>query len=129
LLIIEKGYLDMAITPKSRLHKVRGIRDLEIATIKAYMQGAVYCWVKNRKDEPFSVRDLVGGENYEWKGTPLYALWTKQVNSGKKGNLAIKNAGKDLGFLTKTVLSDDKRTFIVEKAGMVNSYRWVGGEP
>lgn len=119
----------MAIEPKSRLYKVYGITTEERDLIKVYIQGAVYCWIKNRKNEPFSVRNLAGGENHEWEGTPLYALWKKQANSGKKGKLAIKNAGKDLGFLTKTVLSDDKRTFIVEKAEMVNSYRWVGGEP
>jgi hypothetical protein len=34
-----------------------------------------------------------------------------------------------LGWLTKTVLAEDKRVFTVEKASMVNSYRWMGNEP
>ena len=119
----------MTIKPESELRNVHGISELEKSLIKAYMQGAVYSWVKNRKDEPFAVRDLAGGENYEWEGTPLFVLWEKQLRLGKKGDDATEDAAKDLGWLTKTVLAEDKRTFTVEKAGMVNSYRWVGNEP
>jgi hypothetical protein len=119
----------MAIKPESELRDVRDISELEKSLIKAFMQGAIYSWVKNRKDEPFAVRNLAGGENYEWSGTPLIALWEKQIKLGKKGDDATEDAAKDLGWLTKTVLAEDKRNFTVEKAGMVNSYRWVGGEP
>lgn len=55
----------MTLTPKSELREVSGIRDIEKGLIKAFIQGAVYCWVKNRKDEQFAVRDLVGGENFD----------------------------------------------------------------
>lgn len=119
----------MALKPQSELRNVNGISESEKSLIKAYMQGAVYSWVKNRKDEPFAVRDLVGGENYEWNGTPLFVLWEKQLQLGKKGNDATEDAAKDLGWLTKAVLAEDKRTFTVKKAGMVNSYRWIGNEP
>lgn len=119
----------MAINPESELRDVRDITNLEKSLIKAYMQGAIYSWIKNRKDEPFAVRNLAGGENYDWSGTPLIALWEKQIKLGKKGDDATEDAAKDLGWLTKTVLAEDKRTFTVEKVGMVNSYRWVGSEP
>jgi hypothetical protein len=119
----------MSIQPTSELRDVHGITEDEKRLIKAYMQGAVYSWVKNRKNEAFAIRNLVGGENYEWSGTPLLALWEKQIKLGKRGDDATEAAAKDLGWLTKTVLSDDKRTFTLEKSGLVNSYRWVGDEP
>ena len=71
----------------------------------------------------------MGGENFDWDGTPLYVLYQKHINAGKSNALAIDAAAKDLGWLTKTVLQDDKRTFIPSKAGLVNHYRWVGNEP
>lgn len=117
------------LTPPSELRDVYGITDTEKSLIKAFMQGAVYCWVKNRMGEPFAVRDLMGGENFEWSGTPLYALYLKHINSGKNDDAAIEDAAKDLGWLTKTVLSEDKRHFEAGKAGLVSSYRWVGNEP
>jgi hypothetical protein len=116
-------------TEPSDLRDVYGITDEQKSHIKAFMQGAVYCWVKNRQGEPFAVRDLMGGENFEWQGTPLYALYEKHIDGGKDNDSAIESAAKDLGWLTKTVLSDDKRTFEAGKAGLVSSYRWIGNEP
>ena len=119
----------MALTPTSELRDVYGIDDFQKQQILAFMQGAVYCWVKNHKDEPFVVRDLMGGENFDWDGTPLYALYQKHIDAGKDNNSAIESAAKDLGWLVKTMLSDDKRTYEASKAGLVSSYRWVGNEP
>ncbi len=118
----------MALNPVSELREVHGIDDAQKAAIKAFVQGAVYCWVKNRKGEQFAVRDLVGGENASWAGTPLYALYAKHVAQGKTGKAASDAAGRDLGWLVKTVLSEDKRTFESSKDGLVSSYHWVGGE-
>lgn len=38
---------------------------------------------------------------------------------------AVKEAGKDTGWLLKRVLNDDQRTFESKKEGMVKHYRWV----
>jgi hypothetical protein len=119
----------MALNPSSELRDVTGITESDKALIKAFMQGAVYSWAKNRKDEAFAVRDLVGGENFEWSGTPLYVLYEKHIGQGKNSAEAIEAAAKDLGWLTKTVLAEDKRTFIPSKSELVSHYRWVGGEP
>lgn len=119
----------MAFTEQSELREVHGISDIEKYLIKAFMQGAVYSWVKNRKDEPFAVRDLVGGENTDWSDTPLQVLYDKHTNAGKDADSASEDAAKDLGWLVKRVLFDDKRTFQTGKAGLVNSYCWVGNEP
>lgn len=121
------------LTEASELRDVYGISDSEKSLIKTFMQGAIYCWIKNRMGEPFAVRDLMGGENFEWAGTPLHALYLKHISTGKGDDEAIKSAAKDLGWLTKTVLSEDKRTFEAGKVGgpdgEVSSYRWIGNEP
>ncbi|MFZ0827959.1 MAG: hypothetical protein WAO02_11105 [Verrucomicrobiia bacterium] len=119
----------MALNPSSELRDVKGISDAERTSIMAFMQGAVYSWVKNRMGEPFAVWDLVGGENFDWDGTPLVVLYEKHINQGKSNAKAIEAAAKDLGWLTKTMLAEDKRTFVPSKAGLVSHYEWVGGEP
>lgn len=118
----------MSLTKKSKLRDVNGISETEKALIKAFLQGAIYCWVKNRKGEQFAARDLMGSENFEWKGTPLFVLYKKHKNGGKDHKSALKSAAKDLGWLMKAVLADDKRTFKVSKSGLVNSYCWIGNE-
>lgn len=114
----------------SEFRDVHGITDEEKELVKAFMQGAVYSWVKNCSGVPFTVRDLVGGENYNWEGTPLQALYTKHVDCGKEHESAVEAAARDLGWLTKTVLHDDRRHFEVTKVGgklgKVSSYRWTG---
>jgi len=119
----------MAFTKPSQVRDVHGITDAEKSLIKAFMQGAVYCWIKNRKDEQFAVRNLMGGENFEWCGTPLFVLFQKHIDAGKANKAAIESAGKDLGWLVKAVLHEDKRTFEVGKGGLVSMYRWMGNEP
>jgi hypothetical protein len=118
----------MTIKPESEVREIYGITPHEIQLIKSFMQGAVYSWVKNRKDEPFAVRDLVGGENYDWTDTPLFCLWEKHIKLGKLPEAAENDAAKDLGWITKSVLKKDKRTFKVEKQGLVNTYLWVDNE-
>jgi hypothetical protein len=85
--------------------------------------------VKNRSWEQFAARDLVGGENFEWQGTPLIVLYEKHINLGKTNESAIEDAGKDLGWLLKAVLVDDKRHFEAGRSGLSAGYRWVGNEP
>ncbi|MDY6883601.1 MAG: hypothetical protein SWL02_07480, partial [Pseudomonadota bacterium] len=86
---------------------------------------AVYCWCKNRKDEWFSLRDLMGGDNYYWEGTPLYHLFTKHEETNHD---SVKEAGKDAGWLLKEVLANDKRVFDSKKNSLIKHYRWVPSE-
>jgi len=119
----------MTLIPDSELRETHGISDEQKALINSFMQGAVYCWNKNRSGEPFAVRDLMGGENFDWNGTPLQALYEKHISAGKEHEEAIGAAAKDLGWLVKSVLARDKRTFEAGKEGLVSSYRWIGNEP
>ena len=71
----------------------------------------------------------MGGENFSWDGTPLQVLYDKHVAGGKAQHSAIESAAQDLGWLVKSVLAADKRTYEAGTDGMVASYRWIGGEP
>lgn len=119
----------MPLLPSSQLRKVRGISEEQSSLIKSFLQGAVYSWVKNRKGEKFAVRDLVGGDNFEWEGTPLIVLYKKHENLGKDSASAINDAAKDLGWLLKSVLDEDKRHFTVGRSGLTAGYKWIGNEP
>jgi len=119
----------MTLIPESEIRDVHGISEEQKRLIKAYLQGAVYSWIKNRMGEQFAARDLVGGENYEWGGTPLYPLFQKHIDSGKGTDEAVEAAGKDVGWLMKAVLSEDKRRYEVGRSGLTAGYRWVGNEP
>lgn len=57
-------------TPRA-VYGIDGQRD----NILSFLQGSVYCWCKNRKNEPFAARDLLGGDNYYWQDTPMMALY------------------------------------------------------
>lgn len=107
----------------SVLRNVNGITETEKKDIQLFLQGAVYCWCKNRNKDWFSLRDLMGGENFYWQGTPLYALYEKQEKIGAED--PIKQAGKDGGWLLKKVISDDKRTFKTKIEGMIRKYKWI----
>jgi hypothetical protein len=119
----------MSIHPPSEIREVTGITPSQKSSIRAFMQGAVYCWVKNRKDTSFAVRDLMGGENSSWVDTPLQVLYEKHIASGKNDDGAVDSAGQDLGWLVKSVLHDDNRAFEVSTDGMVNTYTWVANRP
>lgn len=108
---------------------VNGFTNLEIQMMKSFLQGAVYCWCKNRPDEWFAARDLLGGENYFWEGTPLYRLYEVYYNEGEnEQEYAISEAGKAAGRLLKIVLLEDKREFECHKGYNAKSYRWTGFE-
>lgn len=116
----------MSLTPQSELREVYGITVEQLTAIEAFMQGAVYCWVKNQGSAEFAVRDLVGGENADWRPTPLQVLYEKHIGSGKAHDDAVEAAGRDLGWIVKSLLDKDPRSFAVSRPGTVNVYRWLG---
>lgn len=124
----EINHFNMALKNSPELRDVTGISHPEKQRIIDFLQGAIYCWCKNRKDEWFSMRDLMGGDNYYWEGTPLLPLYEKHENKGKDWESAVKDAGKDSGWLLKKVIAGDKRTFETKKEELIRKYRWVGEE-
>ncbi len=114
------------LNPPSAQIPITSITPAEITAIENFMQGAIYCWAKNRPNEPFAVRNLVGGENYYWNGTPLIVLYEAHTKLGKKDGLAETDAGKDLGCIVRNLLNLDKRTYTHTKMDSVNHYLWDG---
>ena len=107
---------------------VNGFSERELNLMRAFLQGAVYCWCKNRKNECFAARDLLGGDNYYWQGTPLMPLYTYYLNGDNNNHdYAVEEAGKAAGRLLKEVLIRDKRIFATEE-GYTRMYRWTGEE-
>ena len=90
-----------------------------------FLQGAIYDWCKNKPDEWFSMRDLMGGENYHWEGTPLFVLYEKHLGRGKEMDSAIEDAGKDSGWLLKWVINKDNREFETKTEELIRKYRWI----
>ena len=117
----------MALKHDSEIRDVKGLTDHEIEKIMDFIQGAVYCWCKNRKNEWFSMRDLMVGDNYYWEGTPLQVLYDKHRLKGKDHDSSVKDAGNDSGWLLKSVLSDDRRTFDSGNESLIQNYKWIDG--
>ena len=112
----------MALIEESEVRNVKGISLAEAQRIKDFLQGAIYCWCKNRKDEWFSLRDLMGGDNFYWEGTPLMRLYKKHKGVSSE---SISAAGKDAGWLLKSVVSSDKRNYESKHESLIRKYRWV----
>lgn len=112
----------------SRCFRIHGITPEIERQIYAFLQGAVYCWCKNRPDEWFSARDFVGGDNYYWQGTPAFPLYEYYASFEIGDDYAISEAGKALGRLLKRVIVEDKRTFDTRNGYMSRQYRWTGEE-
>ncbi len=116
----------MLVNDNSQISEnISGIHKCDMKLIKAFLQGAVYCWIKNKKGEIFALRNLVGGENSNWINTPLEPLYEKHINMGKYNKTANEVAGQDAGKILKLVLKNDKRKFEVSDAGFTNGYKWI----
>ena len=106
-----------------RQHEIN-IPQVEKQRIMDFLQGAVYCWCKNRPDEPFGLQDLVGGENADWKGTPLQVLYERHLANGQDHIRAMTTAAQDAGWLLKGVLRADRRRFDSHD-GYTKLYTWA----
>lgn len=116
----------MTIRPESELREPSNLNANDRELIRAFMQGAIYCWVKNQPNVPFAVRDLVGGLNTNWNQTPLQILYDRHIEAGRTDEEAFDLAAKDIGWIVKTLLAEDRRTFQVDNSGFVNTYLMIG---
>jgi hypothetical protein len=108
----------------STIREVSGITIAERQAISYFLQGAVYCWCKNQEGEWFSMRDLMGGDNRDWNGTPLIALYNKNIRNGKTHDESFDLAGRESGWMLKKVLQEDSRNFESRNVDIKN-YRWI----
>ena len=109
---------------------IRGVSDADIRRMLDFLFGATRAICADREGTQFSVRDILGGANYFWEGTPMEVLFKKYVAEGYSTDAAIVEAGKSAGHLLKRVLIEDaNRTYRLGDAGMVNGYTWLGDGP
>ncbi len=115
----------MTLITKSEIRQVKVPSSLERQRIYDYLQGAVYCWCNNKMGEWFSARDFLGGENFDWHGTPMFILYNKHKSKGKTDKQSILDAGKDAGWILKKVINDDQRNFETKRESLIRKYRWI----
>jgi hypothetical protein len=123
---ILKPIKTMLLPPDSQLRNVTGLSPEQEREIKAFMQGAVYCWIQLRGNDEFAVRDLMGGVNSNWERTPLQVLYSRQIDRGTQPDSARERAATDLGWIVKSLLAEDKREFTMRDSGWGNTYGWSG---
>ena len=113
---------------------VAGLNEAEIQAILYFIQGAVRAFCKNGDPNngnyvTFALRDLFGGVNYCWGGTPMQALYDKFYNTDGADpdeESVIDEAGKAAGRLLKRVLIEEEgRVYKQCDAGMANGYTWI----
>ena len=74
------------------------------------------------------MRDLMGGDNYFWQGTPMIKLYNKHDPKMNGSEYAVSMAGKESGWLLKQVIKNDKRQFKTMKSELIRKYLWNGVE-
>ena len=98
--------------------------------VEATLQGSVYALVRNHKGDgfTFALRDLFGGPNWEWSGTPLYPIWEKCLarKNGNEGE-AYRYAARVAGLILKNVLLKDRRAFKQKPGFGTQRYSWIAG--
>jgi len=114
----------MSFRSEQEIRAVTGISDDDLEKCRIFLQGAVYCWCKNRRDEWFALRDLVGGENTEWDNIPLDAIYRKHI-ANPSPEKAFAEAARDAGWVLKHVIAHDQRLFDTRIDDDVRHYQWV----
>ena len=91
----------------NRFNRYLWLNLTEETLICAFMQGAVYAWCNVHGSEPFAARNLVGGDNFYWQGTPLYPLYEHYHNlyPNDDSGYAVTQAGRALGHILKRIIS------------------------
>jgi hypothetical protein len=108
---------------------VHGFSSIEIGRMLDYLLGAVHVWCCDRHGEWFAARDLLGGANYYWQGTPLmrlYEYYYKQSDGDE--DYSVAQAGRAAGNLLKRVLIEDEKRCYETRQGYTREYRWVREE-
>lgn len=108
---------------------VHGFTPREIERMLDYLLGAVQVWCRDRHGEWFAARDLLGGANYYWQGTPLMRLYEYYMEQSDEDDVySVSQAGRAAGHLLKRVLIEDTKRIYETRQGFTREYRWVGEE-
>ncbi|GBU26323.1 hypothetical protein R83H12_03019 [Fibrobacteria bacterium R8-3-H12] len=116
----------MLVNCTTKVTNVSGLTFEEEQRILDFLYGMVYAQCANAPDKWFSVRTLLGADNFEWCDIPLTALYEKYKNRGKNNEEAIDLAGKDAGKLLKKVIANEpSRKFEIKYEEHINQYKWI----
>lgn len=122
------GFIVM-IEGENTYRNVHGFTECELQRMRDYLLGAVHAWCRDRHGEWFAARDLLGGANYFWQGTPLNRLYEYYMEqSDEDSEYSITQAGRSAGNLLKRVLIEDTKRTYETRSGYTREYRWVGEE-
>lgn len=69
------------------------------------------------------VRNLLGGRNKDWHGTPLQSLYDNHVINGAKNPYNM--AARDVGNLLKKVLWDDEYRYYKSRKKRTKEYKEI----
>jgi len=105
------------------LRRVPGLDDSQKKGILFQLRNAVNTWCDNNTGDWFAVRDLFGGDNYDWRGSPMQRLYDKHSDNGFDHDTSETKAGIDAGWLMKEFLFYDERMFEQGYKGRVRGYR------
>lgn len=119
----------MIINDLTGFRFVRGIDESELQRMRDYLLGAVHSWCRDRHGEWFAARDLLGGANYYWRGTPLQRLYDfyLEISAGDE-DYSKRQAGIAAGHLLKRVLAEDEKRKYETRLAFTREYRWVEEE-
>lgn len=87
---------------------------------KTYIMGVVHGFCNNNDNQHFSVQLLFGGENKDWRGTPLQVIYEYYAQKGYAD--AAERAARDVGWLLKAVLQEDRNLLYDEVDGYTKEY-------
>ena len=110
-------------TTSQKQRAVKHLSPSNRTAIEHYLKGAVAAWIKAKGCNPFAARDLMGGINKNWMGTPCEVLYLHHQPKGVPA-IVLKSAGQDLGWILRDVLRADRRTFTVCRKGQTCAYQY-----
>ncbi|HEX8245456.1 MAG TPA: hypothetical protein VF541_18235 [Longimicrobium sp.] len=102
------------ISSPNKTARIRRVANLSAADEKAildFLQGAVRVRWKDHPNDWFGLRDLMGGENGDWRDTPMQRLFDRHYSVGVSETEAKRKAGIEGGHLLKRVLHEDRRRY------------------
>lgn len=77
------------------------------------------------KGTVFTLKDLVGGENWNWDNSPLIILYQYYIENNRHKEEAFRLAAIDAEKLLASALSEDKDKYEFLAEYPVNAYRKV----
>ena len=112
---------------RSQLRRPRTLSNEELLKIETHIieivnsQTSIGQW--------FCARDLFGGDNGDWRKTPLQILYERRYkqyeNHPDQDKKAYNQAAIDLGNILKRILYKSAKVYEIEQVDWVNQYKQI----